>query len=102
MARGRAGLRGSVALTVEIRVQPGAPRVAVGGARGRALVVRVTARPVGGKATEAALRAVAGVFGVRRGDVELVSGQTSRDKVVRIQGDPDRLAQTLAALRDGA
>ncbi len=88
-----------MALTVAIRVQPGSPRTTVGGIRGEALVVRVTARPVQGKATEAALRAVAEAFGVRRADVRLVSGAASRDKVVHIDGDPGRLASVLAALR---
>lgn len=88
-----------MALTVAIRVQPGSGRTAVGGVRGEALVVRVTARPVQGKATEAALRAVAEAFGVRRADVRLVSGAASRDKVVRIDGDQDRLTPVLAALR---
>ena len=88
-----------MALTLAIRVQPGSPRTAVGGIRGGALVVRVTARPVQGKATEAALRAVAEAFGVRRADVRLVSGAASRDKVVHIDGDPGRLAGVLAALR---
>lgn len=88
-----------MALTLTIRVRPGAPVTAVGGARGDALVVRVTARPVAGKATEAALRAVAEAFGVRRADVRLLTGPTSRDKVVSIEGDPDSLAGTLATLR---
>jgi uncharacterized protein len=87
-----------MALTVAVRVQPGAPRTAVGGARGEALVVRVTARPVQGKATEATLRAVAEAFGVRRAEVRLVSGAASRDKVVRIDGDLDRLGRVLEAL----
>lgn len=48
--------------------------------------VSVTARATDGKATEAALRAVAEAFGVRRRDVSLVTGATSRDKVVEIDG----------------
>jgi uncharacterized protein (TIGR00251 family) len=87
-----------MALTVAVRVQPGAPKTAVGGIRGEALVVRVTARAVQGKATEAALRAVAEAFGVRRAEVQLVSGAASRDKVVRIDGDLDRLGPVLEAL----
>jgi uncharacterized protein YggU (UPF0235/DUF167 family) len=50
------------------------------------LVVSVTPRATGGKATEAALRAVAAAFGVRRRDVSLVTGATSRDKVLEIDG----------------
>ncbi|MGI8336822.1 DUF167 domain-containing protein [Actinomadura scrupuli] len=72
---------------VAIRVRPGGARTQVGGAHGDALVVKVTARAVDGRATEAALRAVAGALGLRRREVRLVSGRTSRDKVVEIEAD---------------
>jgi uncharacterized protein len=90
-----------VTVRVAVRVQPGSPRALVGGSRGGALLVRVTARPVQGKATEAALRAVAAAFGVRRADIGLVSGGTSRDKVVAIEGDPDWITGRLRALLTG-
>jgi uncharacterized protein len=77
---------------VAIRVKPGSARTAVGGRHGDALVVSVTARAVDGKATEAALRAVAEAFDVGRRDVSLVTGATSRDKVVEIDGTAEDLA----------
>lgn len=73
-------------MRVTIRVRPGAARTAVGGEHDGALVVRVTAPAVDGRATEAALRAVAGAFGVRRRGVTLISGATSRTKVVDVAG----------------
>ncbi len=89
-------------MRLAIRVRPGASREGVGGAYGdTAVVVKVNARAVDGKATEAALRAVAEAFGVRRADVRLVSGQTSRDKVVEISGDEKELAKRADALREG-
>ncbi len=88
-------------MRVTLRVKPGASRAAVGGSYREALVVAVTARAVDGKATEAALRAVADAFGVPRRDVLLVSGRTSRDKVVDIDGAGDDLARRLAALLSG-
>ena len=88
-------------MRVTLRVKPGASRAAVGGSYREALVVAVTARAVDGKATEAALRAVADAFGVPRRDVILVSGWTSRDKVVDIDGAGDDLARRLAALLGG-
>lgn len=75
-------------MRVAIRVRPGSARPKVGGRRGDALIVAVSPRAVDGKATEAALRAVADAFGVRRRDVTLVTGATSRDKVVEIAADP--------------
>jgi uncharacterized protein (TIGR00251 family) len=76
-----------VGLRLAIRVKPGGSRTQVGGTHGDALIVKVAARAVDGKATEAALRAVAAALGVRRRDVSLVSGATSRDKVVEIDAD---------------
>jgi uncharacterized protein (TIGR00251 family) len=88
-------------MRVKLRVKPGASRSAIGGRHGDALVVAVTARAVEGKATEAALRAVADAFAVPRRDVVLVTGRTSRDKIVDISGAPDDLARRLAALIGG-
>jgi uncharacterized protein YggU (UPF0235/DUF167 family) len=51
---------------------------------------------VDGKATEAALAAVAAAFGVRRGDVRLVAGASGRTKVVEVaDGDPRTLTDLL-------
>jgi len=78
-------------------VRPGSPRPGVGGERGGALIVQVSARAVGGQATEAALTAVAATFGVRRRDVTLVAGAASRTKILEVEGaDPATLARLLA------
>ena len=83
-------------MRLAIRVKPGSARTSAGGRRGDALVVTVTARAVDGKATEAALRAVADAFDVKRREVTLVTGAASRDKVVDIDGD----TAVLSARRD--
>jgi uncharacterized protein len=61
-------------------------------------VVTVTARAVDGKATEAALRAVAEAFDVKRRDVTLVTGAASREKVVEIDGETGALSVRRGAL----
>jgi len=73
----------------------------VGGAYGEALLVSVSARAVDGQATESALRAVAEALGVPRRDVRLVTGATSRDKVIEIENPPPELIDRLCQLRDG-
>jgi uncharacterized protein YggU (UPF0235/DUF167 family) len=95
------GPRGPVRQTgpvrLSIRVRPGAGRTAVGGSHDGALVVRVAAPAVDGRATEAALTAVADALGVRRRAVTLVTGATSRTKVVDIDGgDADRVRELLS------
>jgi uncharacterized protein len=85
-------------MRVTIRVRPGVSRPGVGGERDGALIVAVTARAVDGQATEAALAAVASAFGVRRRCVILVTGTSSRTKVIDIAGgDPSVLARLLAS-----
>ena len=77
-------------------VRPGSARPGVSGQRGGALVVRVGARAVDGKATEAALAAVATAFGVRRRAVTLVAGASSRTKLLEVEGaDPATLSRLL-------
>jgi uncharacterized protein len=82
---------------VTIRVRPGSARPAVGGSHDGALVVRVSAPAVDGRATAAALAAMAEAFGVRQHAVQLVTGATSRTKVVEVDGaDPAVLDRLLS------
>ena len=84
-------------MRITIRVRPGASRPSVGGEHDGALAVRVSAPAVDGRATEAALAAVATAFGVRRRAVTLVAGATSRTKVIDVAcADPARLDRLLA------
>jgi len=85
------------AVRVSIRVRPGARRTVVGGEHDGALVVRVAARAVDGRATGAALTAVAEAFGVRRSAVTLVAGATARSKVVDVAGGTDDVLAALLA-----
>jgi hypothetical protein len=62
------------------------------------LIVRVGARAVEGAATEAVLKAVAKAFGLRRADVGLVGGLTSRTKVLELRGEEGGLSRRLAEL----
>jgi hypothetical protein len=83
-------------MRVTIKVRPGSTRPGVGGSLGGALIVRVAPRASDGRATEAALAAVASAFGLRRDAVSLVTGATSRTKIVEItDGDPAVLQQLL-------
>ena len=85
-----------------VRVRPGAARARVGGSYGDtgALIVAVTERAVDGKATAAVLRAVAAALGVRRSAVTLLTGATSRDKVLLVADPPADFAARIAALCD--
>ena len=84
-------------MRITVWVRPGSARPGVGGERDGALVVAVTKRAVDGQATEAALAAVAAAFGVPRRAVTLVTGATSRTKILEVEGaDPDVLRRLSA------
>ena len=87
-------------MRVAIRVKPGASRTRVGGLHGERLVIAVTARAVDGAATAAALDAVADALVVRPRYVRLVSGATSRDKLLEVadQAVDDAVRARLSAL----
>jgi len=80
---------------IAIRVRPGSARPGVGGEHEGALVVRVSERAVDGKATAAALAAVAAAFGVSRGSVKLVAGARSRLKILDVADADPRALQRL-------
>ena len=69
-----------------IRVQPRAKRTEVAGERGGAVVIRVNAPPVDGRANEAVCRLIAKRLDVPRTAVRIVRGESARDKLVRIDG----------------
>jgi uncharacterized protein (TIGR00251 family) len=73
-------------VTLRVRVQPRASRDALGGERQGALVVRLTAPPVEGRANEALARILAEALGVAPSAVRLVRGESGRDKLVSVAG----------------
>ncbi len=75
-----------------MRVIPRASRDELAGTRAGALLVRVTAPPVDGKANTAVRKLVARAAGVPPSAVNVVRGHTSRDKTLRIEGVVDPAA----------
>jgi uncharacterized protein (TIGR00251 family) len=75
---------GSLAFTV--RVQPRASRSEVVGELDGALKIRLAAPPVDGEANEELIRFLAKLFGISRQKVSILSGQTSKNKLVRVDG----------------
>jgi len=84
----------TLALLLNLHVQPGARRTEVAGVHGDALKIRLAAPPVEGKANAALLRYLAEAFGVPQRAVTLVRGETSRQKTVRIAAPRERPDRT--------
>lgn len=71
---------------LRVRIQPRAKREEIVGLRAGAVVVRVTAPPVDGKANAALCRLLARRLGVPPSAVAVVQGHGARDKLVEIDG----------------
>jgi uncharacterized protein (TIGR00251 family) len=71
---------------IAVRVQPRARRDEIAGERDGALLVRVTAPPVEGKANDALRKLLAKRLGIAPGRVSVVHGASGRKKVVEIEG----------------
>jgi uncharacterized protein (TIGR00251 family) len=71
-------------LLLAVHAQPGARRTSVVGAHGQRLKIAVHAPPVDGKANEELLRYLASHTGLRRSQLRLASGSTSREKSIGI------------------
>ena len=73
-------------LTLRVRVQPRASRDGLSGERLGALVVRLTAPPLAGRANQALVRLLAAALGVPPSAVRVLRGEAGRDKLVAVAG----------------
>jgi uncharacterized protein len=72
--------------TFAVKIHPRAKKNAITGELGDALKVSLTAPPIDGRANEACVEFFAKLLKVPRSSVTIASGQTSRNKVIRVTG----------------
>jgi uncharacterized protein len=72
--------------TLAVRAQPSARKNAIVGEQAGALKVAVTAPPEDGRANAALIKLLRDSLGLKRSQIELVSGITNRNKVFLIRG----------------
>ena len=73
-------------VSLSIRIQPRASKNEIITMESGGLKIRLTAPPVDGAANEALVKFLAATLSISRSHIEIVSGHTSREKVVRISG----------------
>jgi uncharacterized protein len=88
-------------VTFAVRVQPRASKSGVAGELDGALKVRLAAPPVEGQANEELIRLLAELFDAPRRRIAILSGQTSKNKVVSVSGiSVDEAERVLAEALD--
>ena len=84
-------------LLLDLHVQPRASRDRIVGEHGERIKVTITAPPVDGRANTHLRRFLAKAFGVPPSRVEVVGGQSGRDKRIAVAA-PAKIPDALAAL----
>ena len=71
-------------VTFDVRVVPRSSRSEIVGEHDGALKIRLASPPVDGAANAELIKLLAKKFGVSRSDVEIVAGETSKSKRIKI------------------
>jgi uncharacterized protein (TIGR00251 family) len=82
-------------VTLSIRIQPRASKNEIVAREGGGLKIRLTAPPVDGAANEALVKFLSDTLSIPKSHVEIVSGHTSREKIIRIHGMSKADAESL-------
>lgn len=80
-------------ITFGVRVQPRASQTAIVGELDGALKLRLAAPPVDGAANEELVRWLAKFFDVPRAAIEILSGATAKQKLIRVSGVQPAIAE---------
>jgi uncharacterized protein len=73
-------------VTIPLRIQPRASKNEVVAMENGGIKIRLTAPPVDNAANEALVKFLSQLFSVARSQIEIISGHTSREKIVQVSG----------------
>lgn len=73
-------------VTLRVRVVPRASRSMIAGEIDGAVKTRIASPPVDGAANEELVRFLAKLLGVGRNSVQILAGQTSKNKIIGVSG----------------
>ncbi|MEI6166554.1 MAG: DUF167 domain-containing protein [bacterium] len=71
---------------IQVHASPRASKTQIQGLHGDAVKIRLQAPPVDGKANETLIEFLAKTLGIPQRQITLISGQTSRQKRLNLQG----------------
>lgn len=73
-------------LVIEVKVVPGSSRAGIVGVFENVLRVKLTAPPVEGAANEQLIKLLSEEFGIKKSNVIIVKGGSSRRKTIKLKG----------------
>lgn len=81
-------------ISFAVHVQPRASKCSIAGIMNGAIKIRLTSPPVDGAANEQCTNFIADVLNIRRRNVMIISGETSRSKILKVIGVTTEQLQT--------
>ncbi|ABC33002.1 uncharacterized conserved protein [Hahella chejuensis KCTC 2396] len=76
-------------LILQCHLQPGAKKDEIVGTHGDALKIKISAPPIDGRANQQLVRFLAKLCRVKQQDVQILAGESSRQKRIRVQNLTD-------------
>ncbi len=73
-------------ITMQVKVEPRSSRAEIRGVMGSALKVKLTSAPVDGAANRQLIELLSKKFGIKKSSIKIMKGETSRNKVIKIEG----------------
>jgi uncharacterized protein (TIGR00251 family) len=73
-------------VVIEVKVEPRSSRNEIVGAGDKIIRIKLTAPPVGGAANALLIKLLAEKFGIRKRDVVIMKGESSRHKLIKLRG----------------
>ena len=87
-------------IIIRLHIQPRGSKDEITGIHGDALKIRVTSPPVDGAANSHIIELISKKLHIARSRIELVQGDRSRHKTIRVSGIKLQEAETLLGIRD--
>jgi len=88
------------ALRLRVRVDPRSSRPGIGRVQDNRLRVRLTSPPVEGKANGELIGMLAKILGLRKNQIEILAGENSRQKTLRLSGLEPKTLKDRLGLRE--
>jgi uncharacterized protein (TIGR00251 family) len=73
-------------VVIEVKVEPRSSRNEIIATGDKIIRIKLTAPPVGGAANALLIKLLAEKFGIRKSDVIIMKGESSRHKLIKLRG----------------
>jgi len=85
-------------IKISIKVIPGSSKCEISGLIDNSLKIKLDVPPIEGKANEKCIKFLSKLLGIPKTSFEIVSGEKSKNKILFIKGEPDKIVSKIVNL----